>query len=121
MNSIPIGLVGALIGIPLILIDLWLIYVIHAYTEKAEGMLPTCSFVQANKNAYAQAGFMGKAIRNSFLTGVLLMPNLCNKRGIVNLLEVRSFPAGLKRLLIVSWTLCAIFLVALVVLGLFSE
>lgn len=117
MNSIPVGLIGALIGMPLILVDLWLIYVIHAYTEKAESMLPTSSFVQANKDAYSQAGLMGKAIRNGFLTGVLIMPKLCSKRGIVNLSEVRDFPAGLKRLLIVTWTLCAIFVAALVALG----
>ncbi|TDV67504.1 hypothetical protein [Pseudomonas sp. LP_7_YM] len=121
MTTIPIGLLAALICLPMIFFDLWLIYAIHVYTEKAESMMPTSSFVQANRQAYSQAGLIGKAIRNGFLTGVLLMPNLSNKRGIVNLSEVRSFPAGLKHLLFITWGLCAFFFTALMALGLYMK
>ncbi|WP_268800420.1 hypothetical protein [Pseudomonas huanghezhanensis] len=117
MSNIPLGLISLFIGIPMILIDLWLIYVIRVHTEKAESLMPTSAFVESNKSAYAQAGLLGKAIRNGFLTLVLAMPTLCHKRGIVSLADVRNLPPNLKRLLFLLWGLCALFLTALMILG----
>jgi hypothetical protein len=117
MSQLPIGLIGLLIGIPMVLSVLWLVYVIHTHTEKAERLMPTSIFVESNKNAYSQAGLIGKAIRNGFLTLVLAMPIICHKRGIVSLAEVRNFPTNLRGLLFISWGLCALFFMALMILG----
>lgn len=72
-------------------------------------------------DAYAKAGLIGKTIRNGFLTSVLLMPNLSTTRGIVNLEEVRDFPPGLRRLLFITWGLCAVFAAMLVVGGFYIK
>lgn len=120
MIKIPLGLLAGVIGIPMILTVLWLMYVVFRYTEKAESLMPTSSFVEAHKNAYPQAGLAGKIFRNGFLTLVLLTPELCAKRGFANLEEVRRFPSSLKRRLIVSWGLCASFFIALIALWLYS-
>lgn len=83
--------------------------------------MPRISFVEANKNAYSQAGLVGKIFRNGFLTLVLLTPELCAKRGLVNLEDVRRFSPSLKSRLMVSWGLCALFFIALIALWLYSK
>lgn len=121
MSHIPTGLLAGLIGVPLILSEFWLIYVVLIYTEKAERWMPTSSFVRSNINAYSQAGLVGKVMRNGFLTLVLLIPEISSKRGIVNLDEVKKFPKGLKLLLLVSWGLCTLLVSALMILWLYTK
>ncbi|WP_346828648.1 hypothetical protein ABDX87_15320 [Pseudomonas abietaniphila] len=117
MSPDTLSVISGVIGIPMILIAIWLIYVAHAYTEKSEFMMPKSSFVKANIDTYSQAGLIGKVIRNGFLTMVLMMPNISHRRGIVNLDEVRDFPVGLKRILFMTWGMCALCFVALVFVG----
>ena len=50
------------------------------HRKKAEVLLPKSSFVDANRKAYSQAGFIGKVMRNGLLTLVLAMPGLCVHR-----------------------------------------
>jgi hypothetical protein len=94
MSPDTLGIISGVIGIPMILIAICLIYVVNVYTEKSERMMPKSSFVKANIDNYSQAGIVGKVIRNGFLTMVLMMPDICHKRGIVNLAEVRDFPGA---------------------------
>lgn len=103
MSQIPLGLIGLCIGVPLILIEIWLIYMVLVYTEKAEALLPNSSFVAANKAAYSQAGLIGKGMRNGFLTLVLSIPGPCVRRGIIDISDAKNFPKGFKRMLFVSW------------------
>lgn len=121
MNPIPIGLIGLIIGAPLTFIMIWLIYMVHIYTEKAEKLLPNSSFVELNNKTFSEAGVMGKAMRNGFLTLVLLSPNLLTKRGLVDLMKVKNSPKDLKRLLVASWALCFLFTTSLIILGVYIE
>lgn len=117
MHQIPLGLTGLCIGTALILTEIWLIYMIHAYTEKAESLLPRSSFVDANKAAYSQAGFIGNGMRNGFLTLVLAIPGPCAERGILDVCDARNFPKKFKRMLFVSWGMGFLFFVALMIFG----
>ncbi|WP_339502852.1 hypothetical protein [Pseudomonas silesiensis] len=90
--------------------EIWLIYMTHRFTEEAESFLPKSTFVEANRAAYSQAGFIGKGMRNGFLTLVLMIPGLCAKRGVVDIAEAKNFPKDLKRILFVSWGSCFVFL-----------
>ncbi|KPG98192.1 hypothetical protein AEQ67_12580 [Pseudomonas sp. RIT-PI-q] len=117
MNHIEPGLIAGIIGVPFLLITIWVFYLAHAYTEKAELLMPNSSFVQANKGMLSQAGLMGKAIRNGVLTLVLLTPSLAAKRGIVDVADVKNFPNGLRRMLVVSWGLSFLLSVALMILS----
>lgn len=121
MSPDAVGIISGVIGIPMMLIAIWLIYVVHAYTEKSERMMPKSSFVKANIDTFSQAGFIGKAIRNGFLTIVLLTPECSHKRGIVDLTEVRDFPAGLKCILIMTWGACGFIFLALVSFGVYIK
>jgi amino acid transporter len=119
MSYVPIGLILLFLFAPLILTEIWLIYMIHRFTEKAESFLPKSTFVEANRAAYSQAGFIGKGMRNGFLTLVLMIPGPCAKRGIVDIAEAKNFPKDLKRILFVSWGLCFVFFISLMVFGLY--
>ena len=117
MSEIPLGLIGLLIGVPLILTEIWLIYIIHAYTEKAESHLPKSRFVGDNISMWSHAGFIGKTMRNGYLTLVLAMPEICSRRGILEITEARQFPQRLKLTLFISWGLGFIFFAAMMVVG----
>jgi len=117
MLQVPLGLIGLCIGVALILTEIWLAYMVHAYTEKAEVLLPKSSFVDANRKAYSQAGFIGKVMRNGFLTLVLAMPGLCVRRGILNSYDATTFPKSFKRMLFLSWGLGFLFFAALMLFG----
>lgn len=121
MSEIPLGLVAGVIGITMIIIDIWLVYVIYVYTDKAETLLPNSIFVEANRSAYSQAGLIGKVMRNGFLTAVLMMPVVCSKRGICDLSEARKFPKGLKRLLFISWGAGFLVFATLVLFGMYIK
>jgi hypothetical protein len=117
MSPDTLGIISGVIGVPMILIAICLIYVVNVYTERSERMMPKSSFVKANIDNYSQAGIIGKVVRNGFLTMVLMMPDISHKRGIVCLAEVRDFPTGLKRILFVTWGMCALCFVALIIVG----
>ncbi|WP_052037658.1 hypothetical protein [Pseudomonas sp. GM55] len=119
MNHVPLGLISIFLLTPLALIEVWLIYIIHAYTEKAEDLLPKSSFVRTNKAAYSHAGFIGKAMRNGFLTMVLLLQGISIRKGILDTTEARDFPKHLKRILFTSWGLCWFFLFTSMAFGLY--
>lgn len=117
MSDVPNGLILLFLFPPLILTEIWLIYMVQVYTEKAEVLLPKSSFVDANRKAYSQAGFIGKVMRNGFLTLVLAMPGLCVKRGILNSYDATTFPKSFKRMLFLSWGLGFLFFAVLMLFG----
>ncbi|WP_422422813.1 hypothetical protein [Pseudomonas sp. GZD-222] len=117
MPHISLGLTTLLIGIPMIALEIWLTYMIITYTDKAESYLPTSKFVGNNISMWSHAGFIGKTMRNGYLTLVLAMPEICSRRGILEITEARQFPRRLKFILLISWGLCFIFLAAVMVVG----
>ncbi|MFQ6574650.1 hypothetical protein [Pseudomonas sp. UM16] len=117
MTQIPLGLIGLFIGVPLLLIEIWLVFMINIYTEKAESHLPTSQFVANNISMWSHAGFIGKTMRNGYLTLVLAMPDICSRRGILEIAEARQFPRQLKLILFISWGLAYIFFAAMMVMG----
>jgi hypothetical protein len=121
MSQISLGLIAGAIGIPMIVIDIWLIYVVCMYTDKAESLLSNSDFVEANRSAYSKGRFIGKVMRNGFLTVVLMMPALCAKRGILNISDAKNFPGGLKWLLFFSWGAGVFIFVVLVLFGIYIK
>lgn len=115
MTQIPLGLISTLILVPSFFILIWLAYVAHAYTEKAEDFLSNSSVVVGVKLTYSQAGLPGKAIRIGGLTTALIFKNTYIKKGLLNPEDVKNFPNDLKRLLVTSWSLhmfvCAVWMV----------
>lgn len=121
MSQMPLGLISLLVVAPTIFLAIWLFYMIHAFTEKAESLLPNSSFVEGLRSTYARAGLPGKAVRNGVITLALMMPNTFARKGVLDLTEAKNFPHGLKCILFVSWGLAFAFLAAGVTLGIYLE
>jgi hypothetical protein len=119
VSDVPLGLISLCLLAPLILTEIWLAYMVHHYTEKAEPMLPKSVFVETNRAAFAQAGLLGKAMRNGVLTLVLMIPGLCARRGILDLKEAQEFPTDLKWILFLSWGMCFVLFSTLMVFGIY--
>ncbi|WP_043302509.1 hypothetical protein [Pseudomonas sp. GM55] len=117
MSNIPLGLIALFILGPLTLVAIWLVYIVQAYTEKAEALLPNSHFVKVNKSAFFHMGIIGKVLRSGVLTMVLIMPALSVKRGIVDATDVEKFPNDLKRMLVISWGLGWLLSIALMIFG----
>jgi len=115
MTQIPPGLIAGLILVPLTLTCFWIAYVAHAYTDKAEAFLIKSDIVKGTRSTYLHAGLFGKVMRNAVLSFALMIPGVCVRKGLLDLNEVRDFPKGLKRMLVVSWGLLFMVSVALVV------
>ena len=88
--------------------------------RKSRSIVAKSSFVDANRKAYSQAGFIGKVMRNGLLTLALLTPSLTAKRGLLVSDDVKSFPIGLKCILFCSWGTSCVFSIALVAINFFS-
>jgi hypothetical protein len=96
-------LLSPLILLPFLFSAIWLFFMVHVFTEKAEAQVRNSSFVKANKSLYDSAGLIGKSMRNGLLTLALLTPNIAVTRGLLAVDDVKSFPAGLKRVLFITW------------------
>jgi hypothetical protein len=121
MSHIPLGLISLLVVAPTIFLAMWLFYMIHAFTEKAESLLPNSSFVEGLRSTYEHAGLIGKAVRNGVITLALMMPNAFARKGLLDIAEAKNFPHGLKYMLFASWGLAFAFLAAGVALGVYLE
>ncbi|ANJ55965.1 hypothetical protein PS874_01361 [Pseudomonas fluorescens] len=121
MSHESLGLISLMLFPPFLLLAIWLIYMVHVYTERAEALMINSSFIEANRSLFSQMGLIGKAMRNGLLTLALLTPTLAAKRGLVNVADVKNFPIGLRRILFLSWGSSFVFSVALVVLNVFRR
>ena len=117
MSADLLGLILLFIFPLFMFLAIWLFYMVHVYTEKAEALLPNSKFVEANRTAFFHMGIMGKVIRNGVLTMVLLTPAFTAKRNIVDIAEVEKFPRGLKIMLVASWGISWLLGIILMVFG----
>lgn len=120
MSQIPIGLIATFILVPSFFLCIWVGYVAHAYTEKAEAFLSHSSIVVGTKSMYSQAGLLGKFMRSGSLTLALMLKHKYIKKGLLELNDVKSFPINLMRLLFVTWGLVFLSCSALTALRIYS-
>ena len=121
MSHESLGLISLMLFTPFLLLAIWLVYMVHIYTERAEALMINSSFVKAKRSLFSPMGLVGKAMRNGLLTLVLLTPTLAAKRGLVNIADVKNFPIGLRRILFLSWGSSFVLSVALVALNVFRR
>ncbi|MFO3662352.1 hypothetical protein ACI6Q8_16225, partial [Pseudomonas amygdali pv. sesami] len=76
MTSIPIGLIGLFIMVPMILNVFASAIIAHNYVEIIEEQLPNCSSVQIIKEAWSSGGLLGKVMRGGVISVVLMVPKL---------------------------------------------
>lgn len=115
MTHIEPGLIAFFIIAPMLVTVCALIYIAHKYIETVETQLPNCRIVNVNKEAFSNAGLLGKVMRTCSISTILTIPKLCARRGMIDLVEVQNFPPRLRRLLTIPWNLLCVLFVALMV------
>lgn len=73
-----------------------LIYVAYAKLEIVEERLNKCESVNFNKEAYKDAGLIGRALRLNSILIILTVPHRCSKNEIVDFKQVAAVPRNLK-------------------------
>lgn len=101
MTNIPVGLIGILIMVPMILNLFATAIIAHKYVEIIEEQLPNCSSVQTIREAWSGGGLLGKVMRGGVISVVLMLPKLSARRGVIDASEVERLPARYKNLLII--------------------
>jgi hypothetical protein len=101
MTSIPIGLIGLFIMVPMILNLIATAIIAHKYVETIEEQLPNCSSVQTIREAWSGGGLLGKIMRGGVISIVLMVPKLSARRGVIDAKEVEKLPAFYKKILII--------------------
>ncbi|KIQ37064.1 hypothetical protein [Pseudomonas viridiflava] len=116
MISVPIGLIGLFIILPLIVNLVVFAVIAHRYVDIIEGCLSNCSFVSTIREAWSGGGLLGEVIRSGMIAMVLMMPKLFAEKGIVDQEEIRNLPALYKGMLVVPMTVNFFLFVALMCL-----
>ncbi|KPY00529.1 hypothetical protein ALO61_100598 [Pseudomonas savastanoi pv. nerii] len=116
MTNIPVGLIGILIMVPMILNLFATAIIAHKYVEIIEEQLPNCSSVQTIREAWSGGGLLGKVMRGGVISVVLMLPKLSARRGIIDASEVERLPARYKNLLIIPTTITFILFTAMMAL-----
>ncbi|MBN3471023.1 hypothetical protein G0D98_21490 [Pseudomonas savastanoi pv. phaseolicola] len=116
MTNIPVGLIGILIMVPMILNLFATAIIAHKYVEIIEEQLPNCSSVQTIREAWSGGGLLGKVMRGGVISVVLMLPKLSARRGVIDASEVERLPARYKNLLIIPTTITFILFTTMMAL-----
>ncbi|MFT0517765.1 hypothetical protein [Pseudomonas faucium] len=86
-------------------------YIALRHLDEIESSLSNCKMVRDNKLAYSATGILGKLMRIGMISFSLIAPNLCARRGLIDLNDFQNMPPRLKKPLIATWyILCALLL-----------
>lgn len=122
MTAIDPGLIAAIIILSSVITVCFSFYVDHTYINKFERCLPNCKFIEDNKRIFSSAGLSGKIMRCSMIYCYLwIIPGLGERRGLLDLKEIKRFPVKFKYLLTIPWAAQIILLIALTLLVQLTE
>jgi hypothetical protein len=116
MTTIDPGLIAAIIILSSVITVCFSFYVAHTYIEEFERCLPNCKFIEDNKRVFSSAGLSGKIMRCNMIYCFLWIPSLGERRGLLDMKEIKRFPVKFKYLLTIPWTAQIVLLIALILL-----
>lgn len=113
-----IGFDARWFGLPLmvamfIVIFIW-VYVSILYVNRIESLLSNSPMVSGNRKIFGHAGLLGKVMRTGSVSVMLSMRNICIRRGLLDLQDVKRFPGGLRRMLVSLWFVHVVIFFALI-------
>jgi len=77
-----------------------LFYVAHRHLDAIEALLANSKYIGDLRTTFSGAGLIGKVLRTCVIGGVLMAPGPYARRGLIDLSEVKRFPAGMKRVIV---------------------
>ena len=119
MSDIAFAIISAFIMVAMFLVMCWLFLSCWRFTELIESYLNKCKIVQHNRTLFASAGFVGVVVRNCSIALIFLIPELCERRGLIDKDELYNLPLHFKRKLLAPWIAGGVLFFAVFVLWLF--
>lgn len=95
------------------------IYIAHRKIDHIESFLLNCDRVTSEKELWQHAGLMGKVIRLTNISFILLTPKIYKKRKLIDIDEINKLPSKFKPPLIAIGVAFTISFIALLGLGVF--
>jgi len=97
------------------------IYIAHRKIDYIESFLLNCDMVTSEKELWQHAGLMGKVIRLTNISFILLTPKIYTKRKLIDIDEINKLPSKIKTSLIAIGVAFTISFIALLGLGVFMH
>ena len=114
MINVDPGLIATIITLSTSITMCVSFYVAHTYIDRFERCLPNCKFIEDNKRVFSSAGLPGKIMRCNMIYCFLWIPSLGERRGLLDMKEIKRFPLKFKYLLTIPWTAQIILVIALI-------
>lgn len=116
MREFHTVLIALFIVTPLITVVILESYIAHRYLERYEALLTNCVFIKENKHLFQHTGLPGKVLRIVLIACVLAAPRLFIRKSLIDVEEVKRFPARTRRLLVILLCIhCGSFLALIIV------
>lgn len=97
------------------------IYIAHRKIDHIESFLLNCDMITGEKKLWEHAGLLGKVIRLTNISFILLSPKIYTKRKLIDIQEINKLPSKIKTPLIAIGLAYIISFVALLGLGVFMH
>ncbi|MGF6394021.1 hypothetical protein QFZ86_002948 [Pseudomonas plecoglossicida] len=97
------------------------IYIAHSKIDHIESFLLNCNMITGEKKLWVHAGLLGKVIRLTNISFILLTPKIYTKRKLIDIEEINKLPSKIKTPLIAIGLAYTISFVALLGLGVFMH
>lgn len=107
---------------PLIFLNLAImLYIAHRKIDYIESFLLNCSAIHGEKKIWLHAGLLGKFLRLSNVSFILLIPKIYARKNLVDIKEINSLPSKIKSPLIILGAANLILTIAFFGLGIFMH
>ena len=112
MSSLTLVIAGTFVMTTQISSAIWLLVSAHRLTEQAESHLKKSKLVEINLKTFGSFGLFGKVPRNGSIIAMFLIPDLFERRGLIDARELSNMPTSLRNRLILPWIVSIISSVA---------
>ncbi|WP_191628445.1 hypothetical protein [Pseudomonas fluorescens] len=103
MSELTLAYVGLVIMVCLFLALCWIFLFSYLFTEIIEKHLGRSKFVANNREGLSSLGLLGSVVRSCSIALMFLIPEFCEKRGLIEENELSNLPLHLKRKLLAPW------------------
>ena len=94
-----------------------IIYIASRKLDKIENLLINCDVIRGEKKLWLHAGLVGKVLRLTHISFVLIIPKIYAQKKLVDIKEINSLPSKIKTSLIILGAAHLILTIAFFGLG----
>ncbi|WP_131107691.1 hypothetical protein [Pseudomonas sp. Sample_10] len=119
MTELTLAYVGLVAMVCLFFTLCWIFLFSYLYTDLIEKHIGGSKLVANNREGLSGLGVLGKVVRNCSIALMFLIPEFCERRGLVEKNELANLPRHLKRKLLAPWVTGGVFFFVISLYSLF--